>query len=447
MLDTLNASSRAASAGATQGFFMQQAQYITALIDYLISSPTAFHAVASATKLLTQNGFTRLDEEKIWNRLPAGKYFVTRNDSSLIGFSLRGGNGPTSLQMIGAHTDSPCLKIKPNPVHYLQLGVEVYGGALLGPWFDRELSLAGRVSWCDSEGALQSALVDFKRPIGIIPSLAIHLDRDANKKREINKQTDLVPIIGLTDDIQDQDGFQKILQKQVCTQYPDLDPPDVTDHELFFYDANPPALTGLASEFITSGRLDNLLSCFAAVQALLAAGPAENCLIILNDHEEVGSVSSCGAQGPFLRDILERLLPEVEKRQTALRSSLLISADNAHGAHPNFADKHDPRHLPQMNHGPVIKINANQRYATNARTAGRFRMLCRRAGVPVQEFVMRNDMACGSTIGPLTAAETGVDTVDVGIASLAMHSIRETAACTDCWYLYRVLQTFFNSGQ
>jgi len=428
---------------------MQQAQYITALIDYIRSSPTAFHAVASATRLLTKNGFTRLDEEKIWNQLPAGKYFVTRNDSSLIGFSLAGDNGPTSLQMIGAHTDSPCLKLKPNPVqenhNYLQLGVEVYGGALLGPWFDRELSLAGRVSWCDSEGVLQSALVDFKRPIGIIPSLAIHLDREANEKRKINKQTDLVPILGLTDDMED--DFQKILQNQLCLEYTDLDTPDITDHELFFYDANPPLLTGLANEFISSARLDNLLSCFAAVQALLVADPAENCLIILNDHEEVGSVSSSGAQGPFLRDILGRLLPDTEKRQTALRSSLLISADNAHAVHPNFADKHDPRHLPQMNHGPVIKRNANQRYATNSRTAGRFRMLCRRAGVPAQEFVMRNDMACGSTIGPLTAAETGVDTVDVGIASLAMHSIRETAACTDCWYLYRVLQTFFNPGK
>lgn len=428
---------------------MQQAQYITALIEYISSSPTAFHAVASATRLLTQNGFTRLNEEKIWNRLPAGKYFVTRNDSSLIGFRLGGDNGPTSLQMIGAHADSPCLKIKPNPVqekhNYLQLGVEVYGGALLGPWFDRELSLAGRISWCDSEGALQSTLVDFKRPIGIIPSLAIHLDRKANEKRMINKQTDLVPILGLTDDMED--GFQKILQKQLCLEFPDLDNLDVTDHELFFYDANPPALTGLANEFITGARLDNLLSCFAAVQALLAGDPAENCLIILNDHEEVGSVSTSGAQGPFLQNILERLLPETEKRQAALRSSLLISADNAHAVHPNFADKHDPQHLPQMNHGPVIKLNANQRYATNGRTASRFRMLCNRAGVPVQEFVMRNDMACGSTIGPLTAAETGVDIVDVGIASLGMHSIRETAACTDCWYLYQVLQTFFNPGQ
>ncbi len=430
----------------TKERIMEQPQYITALIDYISSSPTAFHAVASATRLLSENGFSRLDENSIWDRLDGGKYYVTRNDSSLIAFNWCNDDIPGSLQMIGAHTDSPCLKLKPNPVqknhNYLQLGAEIYGGALLGPWFDRELSLAGRVCWGDSEGVLHCDLIDFKRPIAIIPSLAIHLDREVNEKRKINKQTDLVPISGLNENLEN--GFHTMLQKQLCVEYPDLEQPDIIDHELFFYDAKPPGLAGLANEFISGARLDNLLSCFAAVQALLAADPAKNCLIILNDHEEVGSVSTSGAQGPFLRDILERLMPEIEKRHTTLRSSLLISADNAHAVHPNFADKHDSQHLPQMNQGPVIKLNANQRYATNSRTAGRFRMLCRKAGIPVQEFVMRNDMACGSTIGPLTAAETGVDTVDVGIASLAMHSIRETAACTDCWYLYRVLTTFFN---
>ena len=426
---------------------MQQRQYISGLIDFLSSSPTAFHAVASAAELLTQQGFSRLYEEEAWHRLPAGKYFVTRNDSSLIAFTWSAGKGSTSIQMVGAHTDSPCLKVKPNPVqenqNCLQLGVEVYGGALLGPWFDRDLSLAGRVCWHDSDKVPQAALVDFKRPIGIIPSLAIHLDQEANKKGEINRQTDLVPILGLTDE--SPDGFLKILQKQLSSEYPNLTDPEITDHELFFYDANPPLLTGLAGEFITGARLDNLLSCFAAVQALLTADPSGNCLIILNDHEEVGSVSSSGAQGPFLRDIIERLLPETELRQTTLRNSLLISADNAHAVHPNFSGKHDPHHLPLMTQGPVLKRNANQRYATNARTAARFRMLCSEAQVPVQEFVMRNDLACGSTIGPLTAAEIGVDTVDIGIPSLAMHSIRETAACKDCWYLYRVLHTFFSS--
>ncbi len=254
-----------------------------------------------------------------------------------------------------------------------------------------------------------------------------------------------MPIIGLTDD--GQDGFQKFLQDQLCAEHPDLDQPDITDHELFFYDATPPTLTGMAEEFITGARLDNLLSCFAAVQGLITADTDQNCMIILNDHEEVGSVSTSGAQGSFLRDTLARLLPQQDERQRVLRNSFLISADNAHAVHPNFPTKHDSEHLPLMNHGLVIKFNANQRYATNSRTAARFRLLCNQAEAPVQEFVMRNDMGCGSTLGPLTAAEIGVDTVDVGIPTLAMHSIRETAASVDCWYLYRVVQTFFNSSK
>jgi aspartyl aminopeptidase len=351
-----------------------------------------------------------------------------------------------ALQLVGAHTDSPCLKLKPNPVkesdNCLQLGVAVYGGALLGPWFDRDLSLAGRVGLAAAD-SLQTVLVDFQRPLAIIPSLAIHLDREANKKKEINKQNDLVPIIGLNGD--GREGFLKILQQQVVREHPGLDNPDISDFELFLYDATPPARTGLDRELITGARLDNLVSCFAALQALLAPDVADNSFIVLSDHEEVGSVSTSGAQGSFLLDVLERLLPDAQQRKAVLRNSLLISADNAHGVHPNFASRHDPQHQPLMERGPVIKFNANQRYATNAATATRFRQLCREAGVPVQEFVMRSDLACGSTIGPLTAAATGIDTVDGGIPSLALHSIRETAACRDCWYLYRVLAHFLGA--
>lgn len=424
---------------------MDKSHYLQSLLDFLHQSPTAFHAVSSSIQILERSGFTRLDQGQ-QQPLAAGRYYVTRNDSSLIAFTWQGAGNPTPLQMVGAHTDSPCLKLKPNSVqeqqNYLQLGVEVYGGALLGPWFDRELSLAGQVCWHDGENTLQTALVDFKRAIGIIPSLAIHLDREVNKGREINRQRELVPILGLTGDTDE--GFAKMLQQQLEHDQPGVVSPDITDHELFFYDAAPPALIGLHREFITGARLDNLLSCHAAVQALIGAEDSSNSMIILHDHEEVGSVSASGAQGSFVRDIIERLLPDVEQRQSMVNNSFLISADNAHAVHPNFVDKHDPQHQPKMNHGLVIKTNANQRYATNARTAAQFRMLCRRAEVPVQEFVMRSDMACGSTIGPLTAAEIGVQTVDVGIPSLAMHSIRETAASSDCWALYKVLTTFFN---
>ncbi len=423
---------------------LSQEQYISELIDFISSAPTAFHATASAAALLRENGFTQLDEQNCWKRLEPGKYLVTRNDSSLIAFVWHG-DGP--VEMIGAHTDSPALRLKPNPLrreqNCLQLGVEIYGGALLRPWFDRELSLAGRVCWQEESGELCSALIDFRRPLGIIPNLAIHLNREANNKQEVNRQTDIVPLVGLAGEVET--DFQTILRQELCCSHPAAAPVGNIDHELFFYDAVPPGLTGLANEFITGARLDNLLSCFAAVQALLAAKQDRNCLIVLNDHEEVGSVSTAGAQGPFLHDVLERLLPNAEQRQVVLRRSFLISADNAHAAHPGHPAKHDPQHLPLMACGLVIKLNANQRYASNARTAARFRQLCARAVVPVQDFVMRTDMACGSTIGPLTAAEIGINTVDVGIPSLAMHSVRETAACLDCWYLYSVLRFFFNS--
>ena len=430
-----------------QHHLMKQKHYISELKEYLFSSPTPFHAISSAIHLLERNGFVRLHEEEIWQPLPSGKYVVTRDDSSLIAFIKQAETSATALHMVGAHTDSPGLKIKPKPLqhnqNYLQFGVEVYGGALLNPWFDRELSLAGRICWQDRENTLRSTLVNCKHPIAIIPSLAIHLDREANKKHAINTQKNLVPILGLTDD--NTVDIHTILQKLLYKEHPDLDLPEIIDHDLFFYDAAPPLLTGLDQEFITGARLDNLLSCFAAVQALVLADSAENCMIILNDHEEVGSLSTTGARGPFLRDILARLFPDEQCRQAVLRQSLLISADNAHAVHPNFSDKHDAEHQPLMGQGPAIKFNANQRYATSAATAARFRQLCNQAAVPVQEFVMRNDMACGSTTGPLTAAEIGVDTVDIGIPTLAMHSIRETAACSDCWFLFRALHTFLNA--
>ncbi len=425
---------------------MQQIEeYCKNLLEFIAASPTACHVVAGAQGLLEKSGFVELSETQSFAQLPAGRYFVCRNDSSMLAFTWSGSAGTKGLQFIGAHTDSPCLKVKPCPVqekeNYLQLGVEVYGGALLNPWFDRELSLAGRVCWYDGE-KLHAALIDFRRPVAIIPSLAIHLDREANTKRSINKQTDIVPVIGLTDE--NGEGFHKMLLEQLCQEHPGMNDPEITDFDLYLYDAQPPALAGINNELIIGARLDNQLSCFAALQALQEKNTAGNCFVILSDHEEVGSMSTTGAQGTFLQDMLARLLPDPEQRLAVLRQSFFISVDNAHAMHPNFSSKHDPEHLPLLNRGPVIKWNANQRYATTAATASRFRLLCHGAQVPVQEFVMRNDMACGSTIGPLTATRTGVDTVDVGIASLAMHSIRETAGRTDCWYLYNVLTHFFS---
>jgi len=428
---------------------MDESDYLDDLFSYINQAPTAYHAVASSVVILNSQGFRRLHEGHSWGELSPGSYYLTRNDASLIAFTLA--DSPQAglpLRMAGAHTDSPGLKIKPNPVQLrhgcVQLGVEVYGGALLAPWFDRNLSIAGRISWSSNDGPLRCSLIDFKRSVATIPSLAIHLDRDVNSKRSIDKQIDLVPLIMLSGESTTPD-FQDLLKEELVRQQPEAAEATLLAFDLFLYDTQPLCRVGLHGEFITGSRLDNLLSCHALVRALVQAEGSRNRLIVLNDHEEVGSVSFTGAQGPFLKSVLERLFPAPALRQRVVAGSLFVSADNAHGVHPNFAGKHDPEHLPLLNRGPVIKMNANQRYATDALTSALFRQFCAKAGVPCQQFVMRNDLACGSTIGPLTAAEIGVPTVDVGVPQLAMHSIRETVGHLDGWHLLRAVTAFFSA--
>ena len=427
---------------------MDAQRFNRGLMDFLAASPTPFHATREMVRRLTDAGFQRRPETDAWRMEPGGRYFTTRNDSSIIAWTMpvRVPLPESGLRMVGAHTDSPCLKIKPRPEShkngYLQLGVEVYGGALLNPWFDRDLSMAGRVSYLDRNGAIAHGLIDFVQPVAVIPSLAIHLDREANESRSVNAQTCLPPVLGR----QDRDFELKTLLRQRLEADAGAEVGQVLDHELVLYDTQRPALIGLAEEFIASARLDNLLSCFVGLRALLEAGGEAGALLVCHDHEEVGSTTASGARGPMLTQMLERLLPAPEDRNRALSRSMLISADNAHGVHPNFADRHDDNHGPLLNRGPVIKINANQRYASNSETAAAFRRLAADEGVPVQTFVVRSDMACGSTIGPLAAAETGVRTVDVGVPQWAMHSVREIAGTADAFNLSRVLQRFFDAA-
>jgi aspartyl aminopeptidase len=428
-------------------------QITQGLLDFLRESPTAFHATMVMARHLSDAGFERLIESDDWNLQRGKRYFVTRNDSSIIAF-IYGGQPllQTGIRMVGAHTDSPCLKVKPRPelnrAGYMQVGVEVYGGVLLGPWFDRDLSLAGRVTYRDEEGNLRSALINFERPVAVIPSLAIHLDRGVNDNRSINAQKDIVPVLlQLTTDETQVPDFRALLVAQLRVQYPHASIADVLDYEISLYDTQAPALVGLQEDFIASARLDNLLSCYAGLQALLQADPSVTSMLICTDHEEVGSASCCGAKGPMLQQFLERLLPEVNERVRVIDRSLMISADNAHGIHPNFMDRHDENHGPLLNRGPVIKVNANQRYATTSETSAVFRVLCEQAGVPVQTFVARTDMGCGSTIGPVVAAEVGVKTLDVGVPTFAMHSIRELAGSRDLEYLHAVLIGFYRYPQ
>ncbi|MDX1572711.1 MAG: M18 family aminopeptidase [Methylophaga sp.] len=424
------------------------AEFNQGLLHFIDHSPTPFHAVATMVEALNLAGFSELKEADVWGELAVGKYYVIRNNSSLIAFVKTAQNlADTGFAMVGAHTDSPCLRVKPRPGKVnnglWQLGVEVYGGALLNPWFDRDLSLAGRVSYLDKQDQLQHALVDFKKPMAVIPSLAIHLDREVNQSRSINPQQHLPPVIMQTEPGETPD-FRALLEQQLSSQYPDQFIGQVLDYEISLYDTQPSALTGLNDDFISAARLDNLLSCYTGLQALLASDSKQPVMLICTDHEEVGSMSTAGAQGNFLQSVLQRLAPAAEAFQRLIEHSWLISADNAHGIHPNYADRHDASHGPLLNQGPVIKTNANQRYATNSETSARFRQICQLADVPLQDFVVRTDMACGSTIGPLTAAQIGVKTLDIGVPTFAMHSIRELAGSQDGWHLYRALKYFFN---
>ncbi len=427
---------------------MELIRFNDGLLHYLDASPTPFHAVHTAAQLLEDAGFSLLDEREPWLLVRGGRYYVTRNDSSLIAFAL--GESPVAthgLRMIGAHTDSPCLRIKPQPEissqGYWQLGVEVYGGALLNPWFDRDLGLAGRLTLRLPDGRIGSRLMDMREPVALIPSLAIHLDREANEKRSINKQLHLPAIVARTSS--GDFNLRAELLNHLAGFEPWLVDAAVLDYELSLVDLQAPAYVGWRGEFIASARLDNLLSCYTAVTALTQYHGPSNRLIVLNDHEEVGSGSAAGARGSFLHTVLERVAGSPEAYARAMAHSLLVSTDNAHGVHPNFAERHDPNHGPLLNEGPVLKINQNQAYATNSETAARFREACRRADVPLQTFVTRGDVACGSTLGPITAAVLGVPTVDVGVATFAMHSIRELAGKDDAYSLCRALELCFAS--
>jgi aspartyl aminopeptidase len=419
------------------------------LIDFLKASPTPFHATASLAQRLAAAGFQHLDERTTWHTEAGGRYYVTRNDSSIIAFKL-GKRSPLEggLRLVGAHTDSPCLRVKPQPElqrqGFFQLGVEVYGGALFTPWFDRDLSLAGRVTY-RRDAKVESQLIDFQLPIAVIPNLAIHLNREANQGWPINAQSELPPILAQLAGSEAAD-FRALLAEQLAREH-DFNADAVLDFELSFYDTQTAAVIGLNHDFIAGARLDNLLSCYAGLQALLAAPDAESCVLVCNDHEEVGSCSACGADGPMLEQVLRRVLPEGDGFVRTIQRSLLVSADNAHAVHPNYPDKHDDNHGPKLNAGPVIKINSNQRYATSSETAGFFRHLCLENEVPVQSFVSRSDMGCGSTIGPITASQLGVRTVDIGLPTFAMHSIRELAGSHDLAHLVKVLTAFYASAE
>lgn len=427
---------------------MEHAEFNKDLLKFLNASPTPWHAVDTMRKRLDAAGFQALDEREDWSLAARQGYYVIRNGSSIIAFRTGSRDVATSgVRMVGAHTDSPCLKVKPNPElrrkGFFQVGVEVYGGVLLNPWFDRDLSLAGRVTVLDEDGQVRDTLVDFRKPIAFIPSLAIHLDREANSNRTVNAQTDLPPVVMQVPE-SDTTRFVDLLSSQIKSES-GLAVRKVLGYELSFYHAREASFVGLRDEFIASARLDNLLSCYIGLQSLLNTSGEEAALLVCNDHEEVGSMSAEGAQGPFLTSVLDRWAGTGKGK--AIARSMMVSADNAHGIHPNYMDKHDENHGPILNRGPVIKVNHNQRYATNSRSAAVYRHISDELGLPHQTFVVRSDMGCGSTIGPLTAGNLGVTTLDIGVPQFGMHSIRELIGNEDGYTLFRVLTEFMQREQ
>ena len=419
-----------------------------ALLDFIDASPSPWHAVTNAIRQLQQVGYTRLNEAERWKLEAGGKYFVARSDASLIAFIM--GAKPvdeSGFRIVGAHTDSPGLRLKPKAAYagdgLARLGVEVYGGPILATFTDRDLSLAGRV-YLNNGKQLETHLVRFDEPLVRLPNLAIHMNRDVNENGlKLNKQTELPLIFGFAkDSAEAHDRFLGLIGNAL-----QIEAERILSYEFSAYDTQKGIFWGADKEFIADSQLDNLASSHAALTALLRTeAPEATCVCALFDHEEVGSGSPAGAGGSFISDVLNRIAPESETRHCAFARSFFISADMAHAYHPNFPNAYDPQHKVMVNGGPVIKLNANQRYSTTAETAARFIGICNQAGVPFQQYVHRTDLGCGSTIGPILAAKLGMACVDVGSPMWAMHSLRESAGTLDHSYIITVLQTAFSTG-
>ena len=415
------------------------------LLEFIANSPTCFHAVQAMTDILSAEGFTELKENQKWHIENGGRYFVTRNGSSLTAFTVPF-QEMKGMHIIASHSDSPSFKIKENPElesegHYIRLNVEGYGGMIRAPWFDRPLSVAGRVIVKDkAQGGFRSILVDIGRDLVMIPNLAIHMDRQINDSCKYNIQKDMLPIYG---DLSAKGTFMKLIADTAG-----VPEEEILGHDLFLYNRQKGTVWGASGEFLSCSRLDDLQCAFASLKGFLAGKRQEyldvHCVL---DNEEVGSGTKQGAASTFLYDTLTRIHTSLGLSQEDylihLADSFMISADNAHAVHPAHTDKADPANRPYINGGIVIKFSASQKYCTDGVSAAMFRDLCQRAGVPVQTFVNRSDMAGGSTLGNISNTQVALNTVDIGLLQLAMHSPYETAGVKDTGYLIRAAEEFF----
>ncbi|MBF0362425.1 MAG: M18 family aminopeptidase [Oligoflexia bacterium] len=437
------------------------------IVDFIHQSPSPYHTIKSLKSKFEEAYFREVAEDEDVAFLRPGKYFTIRDQRALIAFTLSAAPlEEEGIRFIGTHGDSPSLKLKPNAMifdrSHLQFGVEVYGGPILSSWFDRPLSLAGKLTYLNNHDQLKNLLIDFKQAVAIIPSVAIHLYREANENRTINKQKEMTPLVATIKNLKhkfptlfannNNPSFSELIKEylSVLNLNVNLEGNDIKEilaHDLRLYDIEMPAVVGLSDEFILATRLDNLLSTFLAAEALITSNTPHTSFFVCYDHEEIGSESNVGAQGTFLTDTLKRLINSSSSSNKnnfnkVMMRSLFVSIDNAHAIHPNYKELHDPEHTPILNGGPVLKVNSNFRYATTPEGEAFFKYFAKKADVPIQTFVSRSDKPCGSTIGPSINRQLNVNTLDIGVPTLSMHSARELAGIDDLNSTLSILTTF-----
>lgn len=430
---------------------MNEKNFAKDLIEFIYNSPTSFHAVKTSKELLSANGFEELKLNEKWNLEVGKKYYVTKNLSAIIGFTLNSKNiEKEGFRIIGSHSDSPTFRIKPNAEMsvektYLKLNTECYGGPILNTWLDRPLSIAGRVV-LKGEHILKpkEEIVNINKPICIIPNIAIHMNRTINEGYALNKQKDMLPLVGLLNDSLEKDNF--LLNQLALNLGVNIE--EIIDFDLFLYEFEKGSLIGANEEFISSGRLDNLSMAHASLNSLInTKGENGINVVAVFDNEEVGSSTKQGADSNMLLNILERICMSLGKDReeffTSIYSSFMISADLAHAVHPNLSEKHDPTNRPVMGEGPVIKINANQAYTSDAYSISIYKNICKEADIKCQEFVNRSDERGGSTIGPISSTHIDIPSVDIGSPILAMHSIRELGSVKDHYSIYKTFSKFY----
>lgn len=427
--------------------------YRDKLMEFLDASPTSYHAVDFIKKELKDNNFKELDPKNKWNLKKGGKYFLTRNDSALIAFIVGSDFLKEGIRIISSHTDSPALKIKPDPMinsegQYL-LNTEIYGGPILNTWYDRPLSIAGKVvSRGDSAFSNKIDLVDFKRNIAVIPNLPIHLNRDVNEESKIDKKKGLRALISLK---KDEDSNSKLSLEQILAEEFNFNQEEILDQDLYLYSTQKAELSGVNNEYISAGKLDNLAMVHASYQALLTADAGSwTQMIVLYDNEEIGSNTPQGADSPFAGDVIERVIYNLgadrEDYYSIIEKSILLSADMAHAVHPNFVEEFDENNKPRLNSGPVLKYNAALNYTTHSETAAVIINLLKEKEIPYQNYTNRSDKKGGSTIGPIAATQLGIESLDIGSPLLAMHSIQELGGAEDHDYMIQLMNAFLSDN-